>query len=86
MNNFLSHFRCTQCGKEFEPLGLHYLCDICSKDYKPGMPLLGVLEAMFDYPAIAKAWRLKPDPLLFSAVSPQFYPPIPVGNTPYFKP
>jgi len=86
VNNFLSHFRCTQCGKEFEPLGLHYLCDICSKDYKPGMPLLGVLEAMFDYPAIAKAWRLKPDPLLFSAVSPQFYPPIPVGNTPYFKP
>ncbi|MCK9310062.1 MAG: threonine synthase [Candidatus Cloacimonetes bacterium] len=85
MNNFLSHFRCTQCGKEFEPLGLHYLCDICSKDYKPGMPLLGVLEAMFDYPAIAKAWMELPDPLLFSAVHPQFYPPIPVGNTPYFK-
>jgi len=49
------------------------------------MPLLGVLEAMFDYPAIAKAWMELPDPLLFSAVHPQFYPPIPVGNTPYFK-
>ncbi|MDD2229514.1 MAG: threonine synthase [Candidatus Cloacimonetes bacterium] len=85
MINFLTHYRCTQCGKEFEPHGLHYLCDVCSKDYQPGMPLLGVLEAMFDYPAIAETWKKEPDPLLFSAVNPQFYPPIPVGNTPYFK-
>ncbi len=85
MDNYFTHYRCTQCGKEFEPKGLHYLCDVCSRDYKPGMPLLGVLEAMFDYAAIHKAWLQEQDVRLFSAVNPQFYPPIPVGNTPYFK-
>ncbi|MDY0152215.1 MAG: pyridoxal-phosphate dependent enzyme [Candidatus Cloacimonas sp.] len=85
MANYFSLFRCTQCGKEFEPNGLHYLCDVCSKDYKAGLPLLGVLEALFDYKGIAKAWQKKPDPLLFSAVDPIFYPPIPVGNTPFFS-
>lgn len=73
------------CGKEFSPDGLHYLCDECSKDYKPGMPLLGVLEAVFDYPAIATAWQQHPDIALFSAVSVCHYPPMPVGNTPYFR-
>lgn len=85
MANYFSHFRCTMCGKEFSPDGLHYLCDECSKDYKPGMPLLGVLEAMFDYPAIGKAWGQKPELSLFSAVQQQYYPPMPVGNTPYFR-
>lgn len=85
MANFFSHYRCTLCGKEFEPKGLHYLCDVCSAGYHAGMPLLGVLEAMFDYTGIAKAWQTEPNPLLFSAVDPLFYPPIPVGNTPFFK-
>lgn len=85
MANYFSHFRCTQCSKEFKPEGLHYLCDVCSQDYRAGMPLLGVLEAMFDYEGIAKAWQKKPEPLLFSAVDPKFYPPIPVGNTPFFS-
>lgn len=84
MSCYLSHYRCTQCGKEYDTNTLHYLCDSCSKDYKPGMPLLGVLEAVFDYQAIARKWKQKPDPLLFSAVDPKYYPPLPVGNTPYF--
>ncbi|MDD4309788.1 MAG: threonine synthase [Candidatus Cloacimonetes bacterium] len=85
MRSYLTSYRCTQCGKEFETDKLHYLCDDCSRDYVPGMPLLGVLEAMFDYATIAKAWKEKPDPLLFSAVAPEFYPPLPVGATPFFK-
>jgi threonine synthase len=48
------------------------------------MPLLGVLEAIFNYPAIREAWLQQPDIRLFSAVNPQFYPPIPVGDTPLF--
>jgi len=79
-------YRCTQCGKEFGTDRLHYLCDDCSRNYAPGMPLLGVLEAVFDYEAIAKAWKDNPDPLLFSAVDSKFYPPIPVGNTAFFSP
>lgn len=85
MNSYLSYYRCTQCGKEFSVEKLHYLCDDCSRDYHPGMPLPGVLEAVFDYRAIARAWNKKPQSLLFSAVDPKFYPPLPVGNTPFFR-
>ncbi len=86
MHSYLLFYRCTRCSKEFGTDKLHYLCDDCSRDYTPGMPLKGVLEAVFDYEAIAKAWKEKPDPLLFSAVDPKFYPPIPVGGTAFFSP
>lgn len=81
MSHF-SHFRCTQCGAEYPLQGALYLCPVCSRDYKPGIPLPGVLEAMFDYQAIAREWYHKPDPMLFSALDACFYPPLPVGNTP----
>lgn len=85
MANFLIAYRCIECGREFDPLQLNYLCPDCSRDYKPGMPLKGVLEAVFDYKKIAGKWKAKPDPLLFSAIDPKFYPPMPVGNTPLYK-
>ncbi len=85
MSCYLSNYRCTECGQEFDPGQVNYLCPDCSKDYKPGMPLKGVLEAVFDYKKIALNWGKKPDPLLFSAVDPKFYPPLPVGNTPLYK-
>jgi hypothetical protein len=44
------------CGREFDPAGLHYLCESCSQDYHPGMPLKGILEAIFDYDAIKQTW------------------------------
>jgi len=86
MTNYLLAYRCTECGREFDPQQLNYLCPDCSKDYKPGMPLKGVLEAVFDYEKIARKWKIKPDILLFSAADPKFYPPMPVGNTPLYKP
>ena len=49
------------------------------------MPLLGVLEAIFDYAAIAEKWKQNPDIDLFTAVEPEFYPELPVGNTPLFR-
>ncbi len=49
------------------------------------MPLPGVLEAVFDYPALRAAWEIKPDPKLFSVLDSQFYPPLPVGDTPLFR-
>jgi len=81
-----THYRCTNCGKTFEPDTVRYLCPDCSVGYRPGVPLPGVLEAMFDYNAIAAAWQKKPDILLFSALDPCYYPDMPVGNTPYFLP
>ncbi len=82
---FLAYFRCIDCGKTFVPDKIHYLCDVCGAAYRPGMPLPGVLEAVYDYDAIAYAWRQRPDIRLFSAVDPVHYPDLPVGNTPFFR-
>ncbi|MDI3503556.1 MAG: threonine synthase [Candidatus Cloacimonadota bacterium] len=94
--NYFSHYRCTQCGHEYDPAELRYLCPLCSKDYKAGRPLPGILECVFDYSQIAKAWHKygvafpdasptqKMEELceLFSPVSKEYYPNLPVGNTP----
>jgi threonine synthase len=82
---FFKHYRCTQCGKEYSRDEVRYLCPDCSKDYQAGTPLTGVLEAIFDYEAIAKRWKVIPEVELFSAVEPEFYPELPVGNTPFFR-
>jgi len=79
-------YRCTICGKEFKRDDVKYLCPDCSKEYKPGIPLKGVLEVLFDYEYIKKKFdKSNPDWNLFSAVEPRFYPDYPVGNTPFFR-
>jgi threonine synthase len=79
-------YRCTDCGRTYARDEVRYLCPECGKDYRPGIPLLGVLEAVFDYEAIGAAFdRAAPDWNLFCAVEPEFHPPIPVGNTPLAK-
>jgi len=82
---YLTGYRCTQCGKEYSREEVRYLCPVCAKDYRSGIPLLGVLEALFDYEKIGVAWHRNPDPDLFSAVESEFYPELPVGNTPLFS-
>jgi len=89
---FLSNLRCTTCGKEYSPDKVRYLCPKCSKNYKPGIPLSGVLEVLYDYKLIACAWDSIKDrkPMLLkdilSPVERDFYPDLPVGNTPFFQP
>ena len=84
MNHF-THYRCTQCGAEYGRDEVRYLCPSCAADYRPGMPLKGVLEAYFDYPAIpTETSDMAAFCDAFSAVEPCYYPPLPVGNTPYF--
>ena len=79
-------YKCTLCGKEYKRDEVKYLCPACSKDYKPGIPLKGVLEAVFDYEFIKKKFdKTKPDWNLFSAVEPKYFPNYPAGNTPFFK-
>ena len=76
-------YRCTDCGRLYSRDEVRYLCPECGKSYRPGIPLLGVLEAVFDYDAIRSAFdRAHPDWNLFCAVEKEFHPPIPVGNTP----
>ena len=47
---------------------------------------MGVLSVEFDYDAIKKQFdKRNPDWSLFSAVEEKYFPPLPVGETPYFK-
>ena len=79
-------YQCTTCGKLYHRDEVRYLCPDCAKDYRPGIPLVGVLSAQFDYAAIRKRFKkASPDWSLFSAVEDKHYPPYPCGNTPYFK-
>ena len=81
MTSFL--YRCTDCGRDYPRESVRYLCPECGKAYKPGIPLVGVLEAVFDYAAIHAGFdRLEPDWQLFCAVEEEFHPPLAVGNTP----
>jgi threonine synthase len=84
MTKFL--YQCSTCGKTYRRDEVRYLCPACAKQYRPGIPLVGVLSVRFDYGAIRKKFnRQKPDWNLFSAVEEKFFPPIPVGNTPFFQ-
>jgi threonine synthase len=81
----MSHFRyrCTDCRKEYGRDDVRYLCPTCGASYRPGMPLVGVLEAVFDTEALkGRIDRSKPDWSLLSAVESRHFPPIVVGQTP----
>jgi threonine synthase len=79
-------YRCSGCGKRYARDAVRYLCPACAQNYRPGIPLEGVLEVEFDYSAIRRAFRKsQPDWNLFSAVEERFFPPYPAGNTPFFQ-
>ncbi len=88
--NYFSHFRCIDCGAEYDRDEVRYLCPDCSKDYKPGIPLPGVLETILDYDGLRSAMSDNMDYQsfmdCFSPVDREFYPDLPVGNTPLFNP
>ena len=79
-------YQCTTCGRVYRRDEVRYLCRVCGSEYRPGIPLVGVLSAQFDYAAIKRRVRKSgPDWGLFSAVEESYFPPFAVGNTPYFK-
>lgn len=78
------HYCCSRCGRTYGRDEIRYLCLECGREYAPGMPLSGVLEAIFDYRRISRRFRRShPDWDLFSAVERKYYPEFPVGNTPF---
>lgn len=91
--SYFKQWQCTSCGRRYARDEVTYLCPTCSIDYKPGMPLPGVLEAVFLYEEISRALAQKGRQnyslidfcLLFSALEARDYPPLPVGNTPFYK-
>ena len=77
-------YQCSTCGKSYRRDEVRYLCPACAKQYRPGIPLVGVLSARFDYGAIRKKFKkANPDWNLFSAVEKKHYPAYPVGGTPF---
>jgi threonine synthase len=80
------NYRCTDCKRTYSRDQVRYLCPECGKSYRPGAPLPGVLEAVFDYQAVGSAFdRSRPDWGLLCAVEAQFHPPFPVGSTPLVR-
>ena len=76
-------YRCTACRREFARADVRYLCPDCGASYRPGVPLEGVLEAVFDVDTIRPKFdRARPDWNLLCAVEPEFFPPLIVGRTP----
>jgi len=70
--------RCDPCGAHYDLLPGRYLCDVCAKKQQADRPLEGVLEL---------AWEGVPDPHSIPLpVAPQWFPSIPVGNTPLWAP
>jgi threonine synthase len=79
-------YRCTDCARTFPREKVRYLCPECGRDYRPGVPLPGVLEAVLDAQAIRRAFdRARPDLSVFCPVEAEFQPPFPVGNTPLVR-
>lgn len=76
-------YRCTDCGRTFARDAVRYLCPVCGEAYRPGMPLCGVLEVVFDMEEARRACDpAAPDWNVLCAVEPAFHPPLAVGNTP----
>ncbi len=71
-------YRCHSCAATYAIVPGRYLCDFCSKRQEQDRPLEGVLEA---------EWEGDPDPAAVPLpVETQWFPPIPVGNTPLWAP
>lgn len=73
-------YRCPTCGAEYEMEPDRYLCSSCAPKTLPDRPLEGVLEC-----AWAGAWEgdARSIPL---PVEPEWFPPVPVGDTPLWAP
>jgi threonine synthase len=71
-------YRCPSCGARYPIEPGRYLCDPCSALNAPGLPLGGVLECAFEG---------SPEPgSVPLPVGAEFFPPIPVGDTPLWAP
>jgi len=75
------NYKCTECGREYEITPEIMLCPECSQKQEPDKPLCGVLGVSIDG-SLDKDF----DIFDFLPVEHEFFPDIPVGNTPLWKP
>ena len=74
-------YKCTLCERNFEIEPELMLCPYCSKKHRAGEPLCGLLEVTIDG-SLPPNW----DAIDLLPVPREFFPDIPVGNTPLWSP
>ena len=78
-------YRCPECGAEYAIEPGRYLCGPCSSRNAPGTPLGGVLECAFDAEEARherRALREAAAGAIPLPVEREYFPPLPVGDTP----
>lgn len=75
-------YRCPNCGASFAIEPGRYLCDDCGKKNRAGIPLEGVLDCVGE----KEAGETIPETSIPLPVKPEFFPPLPVGDTPLWVP
>lgn len=73
-------YTCPECGAHYDIEAGRYLCDPCSARQKADQPLAGVLECAWE-----GSFDGGPDDIPLP-VAAEYFPPIPVGNTPLWAP
>ena len=76
-------YRCPQCGAEYKIEPGRYLCDHCASRNRPGVPLQGVLECVWEGDSEGGNNRRDEIPL---PIEREYFPKIPVGETPLWAP
>jgi len=71
------YYECAECGKKYDIEAQRYLCDDCSKKQSSTEGLRGVLEVRWDNTTDTSGIPLP--------VEKEYFPSIPVGNTPLWK-
>jgi len=75
------NYQCSECGREYDITAELMLCPECSKLQEPDSPLRGILEVTFNNP-----FHHQPKISDLLPVEAEYFPNIPVGNTPLWKP
>ncbi len=75
------NYRCTVCNASYDITPDHTVCPVCSKHQQKDQPLTGVLE-------VELQGTLDKEYTVFELlpVEPEYFPPIPVGNSPLWEP
>ncbi|TVR68482.1 MAG: pyridoxal-phosphate dependent enzyme [Spirochaetaceae bacterium] len=78
------HYRCHECGREYEITPDRMRCDTCVKKQEKERPLRGLLEVVLalEPEALPPDW----EPIDLLPVEREWFPSIPVGNTPLWEP
>ena len=76
-----AHYICSECGREYDINPENMVCQSCSSKQEKDKPLRGILDVVFDYNIDHNF-----DPLDLLPVEREYFPQMPVGDTPLWKP